>query len=482
MKVMLLYPPVLQEETYSTFSFAAPVLPPLGIGYLAAYIRDKHEVKIVDCIAERLDIEGVKKVIQDWKPDIVGISSTTISYLRAKRVFEEAKKINPKIFTVLGGSHVTAVPKQTMEECSHCLDAAILGEGEPTLLEMIEALQNGENLKKVNGLAIRDPDDGNRTVLTMPREPIQDMDSIPFPARDLFPEMKLYSHMPTRGTGIQASMITSRGCPFNCHYCDQAVFGKKWRAHSAKYVADEIEHLQKTYGVTFISFEDDMFVLNKERTIEVCKEIINRGIKIQFGCCSRVNTVDDEVLYWLKKAGCWITYLGIESGDDNMLKYMNKRITREQTRKSIEKIRSYGIKAYGSFILGMPGDTKDTMKETVKFALTLPLDGASFNVFTPYPGTYFADIAPLYGYVSQDWAAYSDHAPKLSFLLDGFTEEDLMEMQKKAYRSFYLRIRYMLQNIERIFDPAFMWTALKSLKAFFEKRQIMDARAMVMAE
>lgn len=463
MRVMLVYPPVLDEETYGRHAFGAPMMPPLGLGYIASSIRGKHEVKVVDGIAEKITLQELGKRIKQFSPEVVGVTSTTITYLKAQQVFSLVKSIDPSIKTLYGGVHVTATGKQTMGECPD-LDVGVIGEGELTAAELMNALERGRALKTVKGLVYRE----NKALkVTPPRGLITDLDTVPWPSRDLFGDLSRYSQTPTRGRGLTASVMTSRGCPYSCQYCDQWMFGRKWRAHSAEYVLDELKHLKERYGAEHISFEDDTFTIQKKRIIEICTGIIDEGLDITFNLSTRVETLDDEVLALLKKAGCYIIYLGVESGDSEMLKFIHRTADKEKIRTVSDKIVRHGIKVYGSFILGLPKETKETAKATLDFALSLPLDAVSFNMFTPYPLTELAAIAPEYGQVRKEWEYYSDHAPRLPFIPEGWTEKELLDLQGEAYKRFYLRPSYILRNLDKLTDGRFVRKALDGLKVFF---------------
>ncbi len=464
MKVLLIYPPVLQEETYSRFAFAAPTLPPLGLAYLAsALLQDSHEVKILDCIAERISLKQLRKEIDLFSPSLMGVTSTTITYPHAKEVIKLTKSIDRDIVTVLGGPHITALPEQTMKEIPE-LDIGVLGEGEESLQELVLGLEREESLENIKGLVYRKE---GATVITPPRPFIIDIDKIPFPARGLFKDLKLYSHTPLRAFGYSTSVITSRGCPFNCHYCDKSVFGRKWRAHSPDYVIKEISMLKERYGIDYVSFEDDNFAASKKRVIEICKKMIDKNLNLRWGCSLRADSVDEELTNWMKKAGCCMVYIGIESGSQDMLNFINKKTTLGEIRKAVDIIKKSDIQIYGSFIIGLPKETKESLNKTIDFALSLPLTGVSFNLFTPYPNTKLRELAEEYGTCIDGWERYSDHSGRVPYIPEGFTEIELLELQKRAYRKFFLRPRYIMTNLNKILDYNFFRKSILAIKALF---------------
>lgn len=444
MKILLLNPSITKGEVYAKYASGAPCLPPLGLCYLAAVLLQKgYQTKIIDCVAENISVSQFIKKLKDFMPDIVGVSSTTISYVAAQKMINTIKEINPEITIIMGGAHISALPLPTMSECKN-VDIGVFGEGEYTLLEIMEKLDQKQSLSGVQGVLYRD---NGRIIQNKPRTTSKCLDEIPFPARQLLKDLRLYSHTPFRGAKFTTTMITSRGCPFNCGYCDQSIFGRTWRYHSAEYVTEEISFLKDKYNIDFISFEDDNFLLSKKRTIDICQRMLKNSLNISFSCLGRANEVDDDVLPLLKKAGCKTIYIGIESGSPRILELVNKKISIEEIKKGVELIKKYHINVTGSFILGLPTETKDDIEKTINFALSLPLDGITFFTFTPYPNTSLRDLAFQHGKVSEEWINYSGHPSTLPFIPDGMDEKYLLNIQKQAYRRFLLRPSYLIKHV-----------------------------------
>ncbi|MBU2637805.1 MAG: B12-binding domain-containing radical SAM protein [Nanoarchaeota archaeon] len=465
MKIMLVYPPAQVEDTYSNFSFAAPVLPPLGLAYLGAVLEKAgFDVKIVDCVAERLGYKELLEAIREYKPSIVGFNANTISYPKVQKALPLIKKVNADIVTVIGGAHSSAMPRQVLAE-NPDLDVAVFGEGECTILEIANRLKAGLSLNNIDGTAIMSQE---KIIVNNPRQLIENLDTLPFPARHLLKDLRTYSHTPLRGTGFIVSVITSRGCPFNCFYCDQSVFTRKWRANSVDYVISEIKMLKEKYGADAISFEDDNFALSKERVIGICKRMISENLGMKWSCCIRIDKIDEEILGWMKQAGCTSIYVGIESGNQEMLNSINKNLSIEQIKLALKTANKAGIdNIYGSFILGLPRDTKETIEQTINFACNLPLTGISFNIFTPYPNTKLREIASKFGVIKEDWKNYSDHAHFAPYIPNGITEEELLMLQKRAYRKFFIRPSYIINHLKYIFNIHFMKDAICALFLFF---------------
>jgi anaerobic magnesium-protoporphyrin IX monomethyl ester cyclase len=466
MKILLINPSIARQEVYAKYSVGAPCLPPLGLCYLAAVLSDKgYETRILDCFAENISTSRLKREVVEFSPDLVGVTSTTVSYAAAQEVLVAIKEVDSDIITVLGGAHMSALPVETMSECES-IDVGVFGEGEQTLLEIVDHLSRKEALQNVAGTVVRL---NGQLQENEARTPVQNLDEFSFPARHLLKDLRLYSHTPFRGAKFTTTMITSRGCPFRCGYCDQSVFGRKWRYHSPEYVVAEMSHLKEKYGIEFISIEDDNFLLSRERTVKICEGMLKANLNLGWSCLGRANEVDDEVLSLMKKAGCRTVYLGIESGSPRILKLINKKLSIEDTRKGIALIKKYGIEVVGSFILGLPTETKEEMQMTIRLALSLPLDGISVFTFTPFPQTPLRELAFQHGTVSKSWTHYSGHPTTLPFIPDGIGQEYLLSEQTRAYRKFLLRPSYLIRHLATFTDPKTFVKGLKFVKALVLK-------------
>ena len=291
---------------------------------------------------------------------------------------------------VAGGPLPSAYPEKFL----HDFDVVVMGEGEQTMLEIAEASNNGGKLTAIDGIAhngnsrvkrLNSPTNGS-IVCNPPRAFIKNLDSLPAPARDLF-ENKAYQryYKETFGHAV-TSVMTSRGCPFKCDFCSKPVFGDVYRAKSAEKVVDEVEDVL-SYGYCSIFFQDDCFTLDERRLIGICDEIIRRGLNLSWECLSRVDAINPDSLSRMRQAGCKRVFFGIESGNNDVLKIMNKQLTAEQARKAVELTASAGIKTGAFFILGYPGETNGTVLDTIRFATSLPLNYLSFTLPYPIPGT-----------------------------------------------------------------------------------------------
>jgi anaerobic magnesium-protoporphyrin IX monomethyl ester cyclase len=364
--LLLIYP--YFNDDHSIFKF-----PPLGLGYIASYVR-KHgySVAILDCTFTK-EREAVAKA-RSLSPRVVGVYSMLGMKDMAIRIARQLRAYSEML--VVGGPLPTTSPDVFLED----FDVALIGEGEETILEILGSLENGTSLSKVEGIAYKE--EKEKITVTSARPLRRCLDSLPFPARDLY-EHGAYKDYFCRYHGYTTtSMITSRGCPFDCDFCSRPVFGRSYRGRSPSNIVDEMETVLD-YGYDRIWFADDIFPIDKESGLSVCNEIISRRLDASWECLCRADVMNREIALKMKKAGCFRVFFGLESGNDRILKAMNKRLTVEQARRAVKTVKSVEIKAGAFFILGYPGETDDTMLDTLRFATSLPLDYFSFTV--PYP-------------------------------------------------------------------------------------------------
>ena len=307
MKICLISPPY-NSAVKSVVGVSSP---PLGLAYLASMLRQDHEVKVVDSNILDYTMEDVEGELRSFYPDVVGVTSVTPSIYQAYKVAEIAKKVREDCTVVLGGPHATFLPRQTLKECRY-VDVIVRGEGEETTKELVETIENGEDLNNVKGITFRRGDE----IVDAERRPfIKDIDAIPFPSRDLLP-MHLYNVNGVKYT----TMLTSRGCPFRCSFCSSSrLFGGYWRGRSPENVLEEIRNIYGGYGIRNVEFMDDTFTLDQKRAERICDGIVEEGWDISWGASSRVDTLSKRLVEKMKKAGCWILFLGIESGCQKIL-------------------------------------------------------------------------------------------------------------------------------------------------------------------
>jgi anaerobic magnesium-protoporphyrin IX monomethyl ester cyclase len=427
------------------------IIPPLGLAYLAAVLEEAGiDVRITDG-SRGMSLAEVVGELKEYEPDVVGISCTTPTFADAIDLAEAVRRALPGAITVLGGAHVTAIPQKALLE--EVFDVGVIGEGEMTLLELVREVEDRGRLDKVGldkiaGLAFRR--DGE-VVLTPPRQRIQDLDSLPHPARHLLPPLSAYRPTPASYRELPlAVMMTSRGCPFKCTFCDRGVFGNYTRGHSPERVLDEIEELIYRYGAREIRFFDDTFTFSRKRVARVCEMIIERNLRFPWTCLTRVTAVDKDLLRLMKEAGCWQVLYGLESGDPRMLKILRKDATVEQNEQAVRWALEVGLGVRGDFIIGTPGETMESLENTLAFTKRIGLDYAHFNKFVPYPGTDLFQLLVAEGYQfdSKNLPPIVDHAAVL-YEPDGLSREQIKVFLDRAHREFYLRPSHIVRRLLR---------------------------------
>jgi len=451
MKVLLLNPPFTD---YGGLEGHGGKALPLNLAYLASYLRYKKpniKIKVLDCEGLGLHYEQIREEIKKISPDVVAITAPTPAFAQVLEVCRLIKNISKNIITVVGGPHPTALPQETVREKN--IDIAVIGEGEVTFYELIKAIDKKNNLSEVAGIFFKNK--RGKAIETAKRELVKDLDSLPYPARDLFP-LHLYFPPPTKRMSDKkaGNMITSRGCCYRCTYCMASfIWQRKVRFRSNKNVLDEIEECKNKYGIGEFNFHDELFTINKKRTIEFCHEIEKRKLDIAWVCMCRVDYLDSETLRAMKRAGCKKIMFGFESGSQMILDKMKKRVALEKAEEAVQLVRKAGIKSAGNFMFGNIGETEGTIRDSIDLAKKLNTDTMAFFIASPYPGTEFYDTAKKEGYFRKDieWKDFtlvSNNLPPLD--LPGLSAERILELQKKAYREYYLRPDYIYKKIINI--------------------------------
>lgn len=425
---------------------------PLGLAYLAAVLEENGDkVEILDAEALRMSDQGITKYVSSSVVDVVGVTMTTMTYSVAVKTIKAIKSISDAMIYV-GGVHPTAMPVETLKAVPE-IDVVVIGEGETTIVELINAIENNEDLKNIKGIAYRDSEGIS---ITDKRPYIEDLDTIPFPARHLLP-MKLYRTKPSALDKLPIySIVGSRGCPFRCTFCAQP-FGKKYRYHSAKRICDEIEHLINDYDAKGINFKDDTFTLNRKHVTEICHEIIKRGInkKITWVCATRVNAIDKPLLELMKKAGCTMIHYGVESGNQRLIDSIHKGIKLEEVMQAFKLTREVGIVIGSYYILGLPSETREESLNTIKFAKLANPDWVSFTITIPYPGTELYNQLRNDGMIRTfNWEVYNTGSgftdQPLPYVTEGRTEDELKDLQRRAIKEFYFRPTIIMRHLMRI--------------------------------
>lgn len=438
----MIHPPC-EEEIYQRF--LGLVAPPIGLAYVAAALEnDGHEVMIIDMPAEAKDVDEVKEDIERCRPDVVGVYCATYRVNHANEVINTAKEVDASIKTLMGGPHASLLAEDCMK--NENLDVVVCGEGEVTMPELIRAWESDGNLAKVKGIVFRVS--RNQGIVRNPPRELADVDSLPYPARHLLP-MDKYRLF---GTFKLGTMISSRGCTFGCHYCSvAAIYGRRWRPRSAERIVDEMEHLQKNYDIDVLTFMDDNFDLDKKRVMMLCDEIRERDLDILWGYQSASVIKDEEMLKKLRNVGCRILTYSIETSSRKSIDVMKKKINMQQVRDVFQISKELGMIRIANIILGLPGETKKDVEESIELARALDPEYALFFLPTPYPGTKFYETAEKMGMIKElDWSKYDTANPIIE--TEQLSLDELRELNKRAYKEFYLRPAIIKSNLKIFYD------------------------------
>ena len=442
-------------------------MPSLSLSYLAAVLqREDIEVQILDLLISEHTRAKIRRRLEEYQPQVVGVSCSTMNYPAAINILKVCKGFEPEVVTVIGGPHVSFTATETLEQAPW-VDIVVRGEGEKTLVGVVRALEAGASLHQVPGIAFRQ--DG-AVVMTEPRAPIEDLDSLPLPDRHLLPLSRY------RALGAPCSVISSRGCPFGCIFCSAPrMFGRRVRFRNPRLVVDEMELIYRQFGFDRINIVDDTFTVNHRHVREICDELMRRNLDIRWTAYSRVDTLNRELLQMMKQAGCiWLCF-GIESGSEKILKTINKGITLDDARRGVRLATEAGLGVLASFILGLPGETPETVRQSVDFARELGNDygaGYGLHVLAPLPGTEVYEKADEYGIVllTRDWAKFDANQPVAETTVmkaedlwqckanyDG-TVSSVWEEMKRLVEAGDPRHR---QLVEENFSTEFVWRVLK---------------------
>ncbi len=422
--------------------------PPLGLALIAAILEKAgYKVTLLDANALGLRPEDIPAMLSDT--DIIGLTAMTPTISTALDIARRIRQSNPTVKIIMGGAHASMLPQETMALAPE-IDIIIRGEGDETVIEVVQALEGQRPLDSVAGITYHV--EGEITP-TADRTSMVDMDTLPFPAYHLLP-LKKYRPHPPHGMFLPfTAMVTSRGCPYHCAYCSKPVFGTKFRAQNPERVVAELDYLKERFGIKEVAFYDDSFSLDKKRIHILCDNILDSNLKITWTCETRVNLVDKELLRHIKQAGCYAVAYGIESAVPEIINTLHKDTTLEQVIEAVRYSREAGLQVVGYFMIGSPGETPDTIRQTIDFAKELKVDFAQFSVTTPFPGTELYNIYMQNKQESISWDSFvyagTDNPTTPVFESDNLNREDLKKWLGRAYRDFYLRPSYLLQRLSR---------------------------------
>ncbi len=449
-KIIFVNPPY--ERIAPGYEFVKHVTnrsPSLGLLYLAASAREAgYQATIIESDIENLTPEQVTERLIQQGPAFIGITLFTVGVWQAAQVAGACKRELPDCKIIVGGPHISSMSMETMQRFPE-FDIAVIHEGEAVLPELLAQLKSSSDLNNVKGIIFRH---GQDIVKTAPAPSINDLDSLPMPAWDLLPNFP-DAYLPAifdYPRGPVATMVASRGCPFLCKFCDTSTFGAQVRANSPETVFNIMRHLHEHYGIQHIQFVDDLFLASRVRTLQLCDLIIENKLNISWGCTARVDTVKPDVLRRMKQAGCWEISFGLETGSNELLQKMEKAARIEVSEQAVNWTEQAGIRSKGLFMLGYPGETKDSIKLTKAFLKRLPLSTMNLSKFTPYPGSPI--YREIYGTNIRDEHWQKMNGMNFVWAPEGFSKEELDREFQSILRTFYQQMtighKYMYLGIK----------------------------------
>lgn len=435
------------------------IMPPMGLLSLAAWLeKHGHQADVHDCYAFPGQDDKLFRYLQEERPGFVGFTATTSSFMDGVRLAKRVKEILPEIKVVFGGVHLSALRERLLRDFP-IIDYGVVGEGEQTLLELMESHEEG--LRSIEGLIVRD---NGEVIFNGFRRKLLDLDTLPFPAYEKlegFPnsyKLPLFSYP----KAPNSTVITSRGCPYTCSYCDRSVFRRTYRYNSPEYMVNLLVHLQQSFQIKHVNIYDDTFTLKRRRVMDFCELKIRSGLKMTFNCAARAEQLDFEMLTMMKKAGCWMISLGIETGDPGLLKRHRSYLPSstmdnplEKIREMVQLIKKSGIRVKGLFMLGLPGETEESIDKSMEYVFSLPLDEFNLSKLTPFPG------APIYGDIrehgsfEENWELMN--ALNFIFVPKGFTKDRLEERHVEFYRRYFTRPQILLKYVAMIWKSPDSW-------------------------
>ena len=472
MKILLIQPPM---ELHPNEDLS--IVPPLGILYIASVLeRNGYQVNILDAVIENpkkrllengkafigLTWNRLKDEIHKYNPDIVGItcsySSQSHNLHKTARVI---KDIDKNIHVMTGGAHPSVSAYEVLKDEN--IDVVVIGEGEITVLQYLRCLEEGRTFENLDGFAYKKD---STIIVNAKTRFIENIDSLPFPARHLLPMERYFKLKSPRGIDLIKSpclsMITSRGCPGRCVFCStKKIWGDKWRPRSPMNVVDEVEYLVDKYSVREIHFEDDTITLNKKRMIAICNEVINRGLDIKWTPSNGVAiwALDKELLEIMKKAGCYKLTFGLESGNKNTLKFIGKAINFNHAKEIINYANALGIWTHGNFVFGFPYEDIVSINDSLNFAVESNLDFASFFIATPFPGTRLYDIMKDERMITNLMPVEEYGMMQATANTKYFTKDELNEFQKKLYSKFFRK------QVINLMKPQNFWMRARRIRS-----------------
>lgn len=412
------------------------LMPPLGMLSIIAFLEARGmQAEIIDCYATPMPVEELITEIIRRAPDVVGFSCTTSSFLEGYAFAALLKERSPRIITVFGGAHACSVGASLLDVFP-AIDYLVIGEGEVSFYELVAS--GCRNVETIPGIGYRR--DGKGTLSAI-RELIADLDTLPFPAYHRLPLFPRRYSLPLFSfpTAPNTSIISSRGCPYTCSYCDRSVFSRGFRFNSPEYLIEHLKMLYRDHGIRHVFFYDDLFTTDRSRVARFCELKERERLPVTYNCIARLEHVDAELLTLLQRSGCWQVNFGIESGDPEVLKKHRKFYELEEVGRKLLMVRSTGMRVKGLFMVGLPGETEAAIRRTIDYALALPLDEINVTKFTPFPGApIYRDIRE-HGEFTEEWPLMN--CVNFVFIPHGMTKEQLEGLYNEFISRFYRRTR-----------------------------------------
>lgn len=438
-------------EAGGDISRLANIMPPLGLASIAAYLEN-HAVttSIFDYFAVPDSDALLLDHLRRFRPAVLGLSCTTSSFLDGARIARLAKRELPGIRVVVGGPHVSALKESTLDDFGE-IDYGVVGEGEETLRELVES--RGDGPEEIKGLIFRRAGD---CIFNGYRDPLE-LDRLPFPAYEKLPCYPERYKLPIFNypTTPNSSCVASRGCPYACSYCDRSVFRRSFRHNSAEYLYNHMQYLKDRFCIRHLNFYDDQFSLHRQRVEKLCRRLIDEPLGMTFNCAVRAEHVDAELLKMMKAAGCWMISLGIESGDQQLLSQHRQNADVELQARTLRLIKQSGIRTKGLMMIGLPGESEESIRKSLDFVRANPIDDFNLAKFTPFPGSPLYDNIHELGEFEEDWEKMD--CMHTLFVPKGMTREQIDSLFINFYKSHFKRPKVLLGYVAMLWRSPDSW-------------------------
>jgi anaerobic magnesium-protoporphyrin IX monomethyl ester cyclase len=451
-RILLIHPLGYDARAaHRDISRMANLMPPLGLASMAAYL-EQHDLQadIVDCFAHPDSDTVIDDYVRRWQPAWVGATCTTAGFLDAVRIFARIRQFSPNTRCVAGGPHVSALREKILQEYPD-VDIVVVGEGEGPLRALMQGDSDPEHIA---GLVYRQE---GQVRFSGNQKDLLDLDTLPLPAYHKiqgFPgqyQLPIFNYPKTPNT----SCISSRGCPYQCSYCDRSVFRRSFRYNSADYLYRHVKFLHDDFGIRHINFYDDQFTFNRQRVAAFCTRMIEEPLGVTFNCAVRAEHVDTELLALMKQAGCWMISLGIETADPDLLAQHRQNPDLDHMARTIRDIHRIGMRVKGLFMIGLPGETEQSFQRTMDYVFSLPIDDVNMAKFTPFPGSPLYENIHTLGTFEENWEKMD--CMNTVFVPQGMTRAQLETMFLKFYKHYYTRPKTLWNFVSMLWKSPDSW-------------------------